>query len=104
MNRLVRSHHIVYMKRYTSVVSVENSTLLVPLSNMIVRSAFRSAVVFPLTDSCGDASCHVLPALMGRDANVGLPTVNHILHSGFGQGHECRPLTLEFRAINTPNR
>jgi hypothetical protein len=58
--------------RNTSAVSVENNMLLVPLSKMIVRLVFRSEVVFPLTESWGDVSCHVPPDAAGRDAYLRL--------------------------------
>lgn len=54
-------------------MAVENSTLLVPLSKMIVRLTFRTDVVFPLTEIPGDASCHVLPEPDGREAKTGVP-------------------------------
>ena len=41
---------------FTSVVLVENKTLLVPLSNIIVRVVFSKSVVFPLTLIDGDVS------------------------------------------------
>lgn len=84
----------------TSVVAVENRILLVPLSNMIVRLVLRTDVVFPLTDSRGDANCQVLPAPAGRDAKTGVPLsrmskASKLLKKG------CQ--TCEFRSINPSN-
>lgn len=58
----------------TFAVFVENKTLLVPLSNIIVRLVFRTDVVFPLTEMLGDVSCHVLPDPDGREPKIGTPT------------------------------
>jgi hypothetical protein len=59
---------------FTFAVFVENKTLLVPLSNIIVRLVSRTDVVFPLTEMLGDASCHVLPDPDGKGAKIGAPT------------------------------
>jgi hypothetical protein len=45
----------------TSAVSVENKTLLVPLSKMMVRRVLSNEVVLPLTDIPGDRSSQLMP-------------------------------------------
>lgn len=61
---------------HTSVVSVEKSTLLVPLSKMTVRVVWSSVVVFPLTVIPGDGSRQVPLAGFGSDAKTRSPAEN----------------------------
>lgn len=94
------------MDELTLAVSVENRTLLVPLSKMIVLDVFNRDVVCPFTDIPGDVSCHVLPDPDGRDAKIGVP-IRHFEARSVTSNTFDRPydsLTCEFRVINPSKR
>jgi hypothetical protein len=63
------------MDNLTSVVFVEKRILLVPLSKMMVRGAFKREFVLPFIASPGEVSSQCEPpAAAAREANIGVPS------------------------------
>jgi hypothetical protein len=61
------------MDNLTSAMFVEKRTLLVPLSKMMLRGAFKREFVLPFTASPGEASSQS-PPLEVMEANIGVPS------------------------------